>query len=633
MEKRYLTFFLLALPVYIGTMLYIQRQQERAAQQAPPPAALEATPEPPAQPIASAPAEPAAPEWPTIGPAGEGLRRGEGEPAAARRIDPNPEVVHTATFEVRFSRMGAVPIGWAIHDERFRLHRSKAQTSGADGEPVELIDPALDAEAGDRPLEVILKERQGRFYKELNAFEYAVSRSTGPAGETLLRFESPLTEAGLRLIKTYTLPQEGFECRLDLELANEGGSRLFFNEQGYGLGVALGPGLGRPTPNPGGGFGARYEYTSALYKTPETFVAVRLKPSAPAEVYSAAPIQWAGLHNRYFLMALIPRETDGAPRAFAVGRARLDGAGLVPAVTSEKELHFYPRLELYGPPMALEPGDRVGLSYTLFAGPKERQILKATPERLDAVLFYDSYDWMRALCLLMMTLLRGFHGLMNSWGMAIIFLVILVRLVTFPLTQIGLKHQARMMAQQAKLKPFLDKLNEKYKNDPAKRNQEMMKLYREHNVNPFGMFKGCLWMIVQLPVFFALYRLLSQSFDLRGASFLWIEDLSQPDRLFPLGFTLPLIGESHFNLLPILTAVTQFVVSKLSFNPASFSDPSQAAIQQQMLYMMPILILAMTYAFPSGLVLYWFVSNVWQLFQQQFVNKKILRPPQPAEAT
>jgi YidC/Oxa1 family membrane protein insertase len=178
----------------------------------------------------------------------------------------------------------------------------------------------------------------------------------------------------------------------------------------------------------------------------------------------------------------------------------------------------------------------------------------------------------------------------------------------------------------------LDKLNEKYKDNPTKRNQEMMKLYREHNVNPFGMLKGCMWMLIQLPIFFALYKLLSQDFDLRGASFLWIEDLSKADHLFHFGFSIPWMGE-YFNLLPVMTAATQMLVSKLTMNPQAISDPQQAAIQKQMMYMMPIMILVMTYHFPSGLCLYWMISNVWQVFQQRFVNRKYMPAPAPAATT
>jgi YidC/Oxa1 family membrane protein insertase len=186
-----------------------------------------------------------------------------------------------------------------------------------------------------------------------------------------------------------------------------------------------------------------------------------------------------------------------------------------------------------------------------------------------------------------------------------------------------------MMAEQAKIKPDMDKINAKYKDNPTKKQQEIMKLYREHNINPFGMLKGCVWLFIQLPIFFALYRLLSQSFDLRGASFLWIDDLSEPDKLFAFGFTLPLLGD-HFNLLPILMAATQLLVSKLSMNPNAAGDPAQQAMQKQMMYMMPVLMMFMLFRFPSGLMLYWTISNVWQLFQQRFVNRKILGAATPA---
>jgi YidC/Oxa1 family membrane protein insertase len=175
----------------------------------------------------------------------------------------------------------------------------------------------------------------------------------------------------------------------------------------------------------------------------------------------------------------------------------------------------------------------------------------------------------------------------------------------------------------------MDKINEKFKDDPQRKQQEIFKLYREHGINPFGMLKGCAWMLIQIPIFFALYKLLYSNIDLRGAEFLWVRDLTQPDRLFMLPIQLPLLGDA-LNLLPLLTGATQMLASKFTTTPPT--DEQQAQMQRMMIYMMPFMILIFTYGFPAGLMLYWLVSNMWQVLQQYWVNKHMrpgLQPPAP----
>jgi YidC/Oxa1 family membrane protein insertase len=130
-------------------------------------------------------------------------------------------------------------------------------------------------------------------------------------------------------------------------------------------------------------------------------------------------------------------------------------------------------------------------------------------------------------------------------------------------------------------------------------------------------------MMVQMPIFIGLYALLYQAIDLRGAGFLWIKDLSRPDQLFAFGMTLPFLGK-YFNLLPIIVTATQVMASKFMQAPAT--DSEQQQMQKMMTYMMPVMILAFTYRFPSGVMLYWFVSNAWQVVQQVYVNKVIRKP-------
>jgi YidC/Oxa1 family membrane protein insertase len=204
----------------------------------------------------------------------------------------------------------------------------------------------------------------------------------------------------------------------------------------------------------------------------------------------------------------------------------------------------------------------------------------------------------------------------HNYGLSIILLTITMRLLTQPLTHIGMKSQAKVMAEQQRIKPLIDAIREKHKDDPQKMNSEIWKTYREHGVNPLGMLKGCVWMLVQLPIFFALYRLLMGAIDLRGESFLWIKDLTAPDALFTFPFSLPLLG-NKFNILPILMGVSQVFAQRLQ--TTNIEDPNQ----KMMTTMMPIIFIFILYNFPAGLSLYWFVSNLWQIAFQLFVNKRV----------
>ena len=157
----------------------------------------------------------------------------------------------------------------------------------------------------------------------------------------------------------------------------------------------------------------------------------------------------------------------------------------------------------------------------------------------------------------------------------------------------------------------MKELNEKYKDDPQRKNQEMMKLYRTHKVNPLG---GCLPMLIQIPIFIGFFYMLRTSSELRFAEFLWISDLSQPEKLFSWGFSIPFIGQ-YFNLLPILMSTTMYFQMKMT--PTAGSPEQQAIFK-----FMPIMMLVMLYNFGSGLCLYWTVQNLMTILQQTITNRR-----------
>jgi len=197
------------------------------------------------------------------------------------------------------------------------------------------------------------------------------------------------------------------------------------------------------------------------------------------------------------------------------------------------------------------------------------------------------------------------YHVIPNYGIAIIIITILIKLIFWPIQAKSI----RSMKEMQKFQPLMNKLREKYKDDPQRLNQEMMKLYKEHKINPFS---GCLPMLVQIPVFFGLYAMLRSAIELRGASFLWVKDLSQPDTIWShtLPFSLPLIGSTlMLNPLPLLMTGAMIWQQKLT--------PTAGDTQQQkMMQFMPLIMLYFFYPSSSGLCLYWTAQQLLSIAQQ-----------------
>ena len=246
--------------------------------------------------------------------------------------------------------------------------------------------------------------------------------------------------------------------------------------------------------------------------------------------------------------------------------------------------------------------------YTFFAGPKKQSLLWDLGMR--DVMEFGMWRW---VCYPLVWVLNLFHSWIPSFGIGIILLTVLVRLVFWPLT-----HKSTVsMRRMSEIQPKMKELREKFKDNPQRLQQETWALYRDNKVNPMA---SCLPMLVQIPVFIALFTVLRSAVELRYASFLWIADLSEPENLFPGIF--PFGG---LNILPILMAVTMGLQSALT---PSTGDKQQ---QRMMMVMMPIMMLVMFYSFPSALSLYWTLSQVLSIVQMWYIRKRYT-PPVPAAA-
>ena len=226
-----------------------------------------------------------------------------------------------------------------------------------------------------------------------------------------------------------------------------------------------------------------------------------------------------------------------------------------------------------------------------FVGPKEYELLKAINPELTQVIEYGFFTFIAKP---MFKILLAIYHWVGNWGWAIVILTIFIRIILFPLTLKGMLSMQKLKD----LAPKIKELQQKYKGDPQKLNAHMMQLYKKHGANPMG---GCLPMLLQIPVFFAMYRVLLNAIELKGAPWiLWITDLSQKDPYY---------------VLPILMGLTMFIHQKLT--PTTITDP----MQKKLFTYLPIIFTFFFLTFPAGLTLYWFVNNILSIIQQLIVNK------------
>jgi YidC/Oxa1 family membrane protein insertase len=247
--------------------------------------------------------------------------------------------------------------------------------------------------------------------------------------------------------------------------------------------------------------------------------------------------------------------------------------------------------------------DKGMASGRLFFGPKQTEVLKSLDINAQKII---DFGWFDIIAKPLIWALNMMNKVTHNYGIDIIILTILIKIIFYPLT---VKSSTSMKKMQ-KLQPIIVKLKEKYKDDKAKLNQEMMGIYKREGVNPMG---GCLPMVIQIPVFFALYKALSGAIELRHAHFLWwMNDLSAPEDLFTFhvaGYALPI------RILPLIMGVTQVIQQKMTPTTA---DP----MQEKIMLLMPIVFTFLFWSFPSGLVLYWLINNVISIAQQYYINKK-----------
>lgn len=288
--------------------------------------------------------------------------------------------------------------------------------------------------------------------------------------------------------------------------------------------------------------------------------------------YSKA-VKWTSFGDKYFIGAVIGR--DASIQSVSI-----------------KNVSGFLEQRISSPKISINPGNQATIAYRLYYGPKAIDILKAQGERLEEAI---DLGWFAIIAKPMLQSLKLFYGYLHNYGLAIIVITVILKIFFFPLTHKSYKS----MKEMQKLQPKMQELKDKFKDDRDGLNRSVMELYKTHKVNPLG---GCLPMIVQIPVFFGLYKALMFSIELRHAPFyFWLQDLSAKDPYY---------------VTPIIMGATMFIQQKMT--PTNM-DPVQA----KMMLALPVVFTAMFLNFPSGLVLYWLVNNILTIAQQMYINKSL----------
>ena len=468
------------------------------------------------------------------------------------------------------------------------LYRAKISENGA-GFTSFILKNYREAVAKDSPLKEIIPQESafetvlvGYDGKSLAGLDNAIFSANLNAdtlhveeGSQKITF-SWTSGQGVSIEKTYRFSADSYMIGLDVTVKN--GSDRSIQDKLY---VAL----KGSAPHAKRAYG--FEGPSAYIN--DDLEEVKIKDIADKNTYTGS-IKWIAMQDRYFMTSIIPDHAEEASMRLYVTENKLLEA------------------QFLNPVSDIRPGTLQTYQYFLFFGPKSMKILNEAGHDLSKALNFGFFDILAKPCVWLMNKL---YSVIPNYGIAIIILTILIKIALWPLGSKSYKS----MSEMKRIQPLMKEIREKYKDDKKKMNEEVMGLYRTYKINPLG---GCLPMVVQLPVFFALYRMLYQAIELRHAPFfLWIDDLSAPDRLGHFAIKHIPFMEPPYGI-PVLTLImgaSMLLQQKMS---PPMGDPTQA----KMMMFMPVIFTVIFVNFSSGLVLYWLVNNILSIAQQYYIQKK-----------
>jgi len=441
---------------------------------------------------------------------------------------------------------------------------------GPDGKPLDIIG---SGEIHPLPLEPYLEGSQPSFPAQPVFATDSPDLLNVGEGENAVVHLSWESARGVRIDREYRFAGGKYEFHLEQKVAN-GPSGSLRHRPGVELSQIFSGELK----------GDSYSFHGAVVDANGKIERYNLKKIGKGDIPNV-PVRWASADAKYFTLIAIPSKELGVERISGIGEEGI-------------------RISLADSPTVLGPNEVSALSVKVFMGPKEYALLQSTGKDLELLV---DYGWFAVLAKPLVWLLSASYRVTGNYGIDIIFLTILIKILFYPLTQ---KSMASMKKMQ-ELAPVMNKIKEKYKDDKMRQNQEMMNLYKTYNVNPMS---GCLPMVLQIPVFIALYKGLLVAIELRHSPFfLWINDLSAPEHLWDIavaGYTIPI------RLLPLLMGISMFVQQKLS--PSGGMDPTQ----QKMMMFLPLIFTFMFWGFPTGLTIYWLVNNLLSIGQQILQNRQ-----------
>jgi YidC/Oxa1 family membrane protein insertase len=592
----------------------------------------------------------------------------EDEPEKESRTLGSTDPATGYNMKVRFTNHGA-----AVEQIELGGYQNEDRTG-----PLQLVSPVDDGEGsflfGIKGLADQLEERNWKILDVPAGVEQ-------PDVQMTIAFQTTLADEGLVVTKTYTLAKSSFKLGLEIEISNRGdearavayrlgGPRGFVLEGAWYAtkkrDAAIGHGKGADLKRDTIPATELLKGVQPILALADASGAIRrekwtLPPSWPdrfdldgnkqligeevdrAVQYWAAgekgrrtarPVRIAGVEGQVFCVLLsVPSPTTEEDRwdAATTPALRLTNDELKKLKKRRKLAHpdwCDVSVEIESNSFEIAPGDSLRHSFTVYAGPRKKAVLEESLQ--DSVMVQSIMNFQGALFIFpdwlvgltastMLFLLQIFHGWVGNWGIAILMLTAMVRLLMFPLS----RKQAMSAVKMQSLKPDLDALKEKYKNDKEKLSRAQMELWRKHGVNPLG---GCLPLLVQMPIFIGLWQGLQSSVDLRQAKFFgWIDNLAAPDALFPFPWPdniwpLSYLGP-YFNLLPAILIALMMIQQKMFMPPKADPPDPQMEMQQKMMTYMLVLFGAFFWRLPSGLCLYYICSTTWGIVERKLLPK------------
>ncbi len=480
--------------------------------------------------------------------------------------------VSTNTLEVTIDTLGGDIVRVALPQ-----HNAKLMDKGEKGESFVLLNRVEDAVTGEQftyvaQSGIIGKNATDKANGERPTFSVEQSHFDMTDNQDTLEVKLSLIEGNTTIVKTFSFTRDSYLIDVNYIVNNNGNETWKGNFYGQ---IKRDSSL---VPIEGGAMGMAPFLGAALTTSEE-----RYKKTDFADLAEDGPIKekvqggWLALVQHYFISAWVPN-ADQTHNYTIKSRSNSEG-------------YTINLLTFTSPAVTIEPSAQGRLSARFYVGPKDVKTLEDIAEYLDLTVDYGWLWWVAKPLFLFLSFIQN---MVSNWGLSIILLTVCIKLVFFPLSAASYKSMAKMR----KLQPKLMSLKDQYGDDRQRMSQELMKMYQKEKVNPMG---GCLPILVQMPVFIALYWVLMEAVELRHTPFLYLADLSVKDPYF---------------ILPIIMGATMIFQQRLNPVPP---DPTQAAIMKWM----PVAFTFFFLWFPSGLVVYWVVNNVLSIAQQWYITKKI----------